>query len=99
MESEKKAPHAGHGFKHTDAEIHDDGSMTVSHTHEDGPHKDKKYAVMDLDGFHDGLEEHLGCPNDGEEAEDHNHPSHSEFLQEIEDAVHKMVNAEKAEGE
>jgi hypothetical protein len=99
MESEKKAPHAGHGFKHTHVELHNDGSATVHHVHEDGPHKDKKYAVADLDCLHDGMEDHLGEPNDGEEVEDHDHPSHSEFLQEIEDMVHKMVNAEKAEGE
>jgi hypothetical protein len=99
MDSEKKMPHAGHGFKETHIDLHDDGSATIHHMHESDPAKDKKYAVGDLDSIHDGLEEHLGCPNDGEEAEDHNHPSHSEFLQEIEDAVHKMVKAEKAEGE
>ena len=99
MDSEKKMPHAGHGFKHTHVELYDDGSAMIHHVHEDGPHKDKKYAVPDLDSVHDGMEEHLGCPNDGEEAEDHDHPSHSELLQEIEDLVNKMKNAEKAEGE
>lgn len=99
MDLEKKMPHAGHGFKFTNFELHHDGSITVHHEHEDGPHKDVKYAVPDLDSAHDGMEEHLGCPNDGEEAEDHDHPSHSELLEEIEELVHKMIEEEKAEGE
>jgi predicted secreted protein len=99
MESENKTLHAGHGYKSTHIELHEDGSATIHHVHEHGPHKDKKYAVADLDHVHDGLEEHLGMPNDGEEAEDHDHPSHSELLEEIEELVQKMIKEEKAEGE
>ena len=97
MAEEKKLPHAGHGYTRTVIEHHDDGSHTLEHTHEDGLHK--KYAVGDIDSMHDGLEDHLGEPNDGEEAEDHGHPSHSELLQEIEDLIHKIAKEEKKEGE
>ena len=99
MDTEKKVPHAGHGFTRTVIEHHDDGSHTLEHAHEDGPHKDLKYAVADLDSMHDGLEDHLGEPNDGEEAEDSKHPSHSELLEEIEELIKKLAKEEKAEGE
>lgn len=68
MEKEKevtKKKHAGHGFKHTHIEHHDDGSHTVRHEHEDGI-SHKSYAAADLDGVHDGLEDHIGAPNPGE---------------------------------
>lgn len=55
-----------HKFKHTHTEWHDDGSATVHHEHEEGPHKDVKHAVEDLDGVHDSLEDHVGTPNPGE---------------------------------
>jgi hypothetical protein len=97
MDAEKKAPHAGHGYTRTIIEHHDDGSSTIEHHHEDGSHK--KYAVTDLDCVHDGLEDHLGEPNDGEEAEDHEHPAHSELLKEIEELIHNVEMEEKAEGE
>lgn len=58
MEDEKKVIR-------TEIEHHDDGSHTVRHHGKDG--KVKSYAVSDLDGIHDGLEEHLGCENCGEE--------------------------------
>jgi hypothetical protein len=54
--------HAGHGFKETNIEHHPDGSMTVEHVHEDGEGKHVKHAVMDLDGLHDSLEQHLRTP-------------------------------------
>jgi len=98
MEEEKKLPHAGHGYTRTTIEHHDDGSHTICHEHEDG-HSHVKYAVEDNDAMHDGVEEHLGEPNDGEEAEDHDHPSHSELLSEIEDLVHQMAHEEHEEGE
>lgn len=57
-------------YKHTHIIHHDDGSHTVSHT----PHADENgkqgedttYATPDMDGVHDGLEEHVGEPNPGE---------------------------------
>lgn len=64
-EEHKKKKHGGHGYKHTHIEHHDDGSHTVHHEHEDGKHK--KYAVGDLDQVHDGLQDHLGTPNPGED--------------------------------
>jgi hypothetical protein len=61
-----KKKHAGHGYKHTHITHHDDGSHTMHHEHEDGmSHKD--YAVASLDHAHDGLQDHLGMPNPGEE--------------------------------
>lgn len=66
MAEEKKKKHAGHGFTHSHVENHADGSHTVHHVHEDGPHKDVKHAVSDLDSVHDSLQDHLGTPNPGE---------------------------------
>ena len=59
--------HAGHGFVKTSVEHHPDGSMTVHHMHEDGEGSHVKRAVMDLDGLHDSLEEHLRTPEEIEE--------------------------------
>jgi hypothetical protein len=65
-EKEKKhKKHAGHGYKSTHIEHHDDGSHTVRHDHEN-PDQSKSYAAADLDGVHDGMEDHLGQPNPGE---------------------------------
>lgn len=58
-----------HRFHHTHIEHHDDGSMTIHHEAHI-PADDVKHAVGDLDGVHDSLEEHLGLPNDDEEAEE-----------------------------
>lgn len=49
--------HAGHGYHMTTITHHDDGSATIKHNHESGD--DKEYAVGDLDGVHDGIEDHL----------------------------------------
>lgn len=94
---DQKPMHAGHGYTRTVIEHHDDGSHTITHHHSDG-HADT-YARHGIDDLHDGLEEHMGSPNDGEEAEDHEHASHSELLKEIEDLVHKFAAEERAEGE
>jgi hypothetical protein len=64
--AEKKKKHAGHGYKRTTIEHHDDGSHTTHHEHEDGPHMDKKYASEDHDGMIDGLMDHTSAPNPGE---------------------------------
>jgi hypothetical protein len=45
-----------HGFTHTDAEHHADGSITLTHTHID-PAKSIKRAVSDLDEMHDSMED------------------------------------------
>ena len=66
MAEEKKKKHAGHGFTHSHIEHHKDGSHTVHHVHEDGPHADVKHAAADLDGVHDSMEDHMGTPNPGE---------------------------------
>lgn len=67
MEHEhKKHPHAGHGFTHTHVEHHADGSHTVHHVHEDGPHKDVKSAVGDHDGMMDSMMSNTSAPNPGE---------------------------------
>lgn len=57
-----------HHFLHTHIEHHKDGSHTVHHQHESDSKKDVKHAVADLDGAHDSMEEHLGQPNQGEQA-------------------------------
>jgi len=53
-----RIPHAGHGYHRTTVTHHDDGSATIKHEHEDGK-SHKEYAVGDLDGVHDGLEDCL----------------------------------------
>lgn len=55
-----------HKYSHTHITHHPDGSHTVKHTHEEGPHKDKDYAVSDHDGMMDGMMEHTSAPNPGE---------------------------------
>jgi hypothetical protein len=66
MAEHKKKPHAGHGYTHTNVEHHADGSHTVHHVHEDGPHKDVKGAVADHDGLMDHMMDHTSQPNPGE---------------------------------
>ena len=105
MAEEEKRLHAGHGFHSTHAEIHADGSVTVHHVHQDGPEKDKKYATADLDGVHDGLEDHLRIPEKKEEEiEEKIHPGiHQKALkltgneEELEDKVHPGIHDEVAE--
>jgi hypothetical protein len=60
------AKYAGHGFLTTTITHHDDGSHTIKHSHEDGA-SHKEYAVGDLDGLHDGMEDSLRCPEEIEE--------------------------------
>lgn len=85
--------HAGHGFTHTEIELHHDGSATVEHHHEKGADHNMKYAVSDLDCMHDGLEDHLRVadPEDGdddseeEKAEEKVHPGiHKEIEKVVE---------------
>lgn len=78
--------HAGHGFTHTEVEVHSDGSATIEHCHEKGPDHNVKYAVPDLDGMHDGFEEHLRPSDedeDEEEAEEKIHPGIHEEVKKI----------------
>lgn len=75
MEGKKK-----HKFSHTHVELHEDGSASIHHVHEDGSHKDVKHAVGDLDGVHDSFEEHLN-PEKEEELEEKVHPGiHDEIM-------------------
>ena len=62
----EKGKVAHHGFTHSHHEHHADGSITVHHVHHEGPHKDIKHAVANLDGAHDSMQDHLGTPNPGE---------------------------------
>ena len=64
MEGKSKVAH--HGFTHSKIEHHADKSHTVHHVHSEGPHKDIKHAVHNLDGVHDSFQDHLGVPNPGE---------------------------------
>jgi len=61
--AEKKKKHR---MKSTHIDHHPDGSHTVRHTPMEGG-EEVSYAKPDLDGVHDGLEEHVGEPNEGEE--------------------------------
>ena len=51
--------------KHTHIEHHDNGTHTVRHTPAAGG-PEVSYAANDMDGVHDGLEEHVGEPNGDE---------------------------------
>lgn len=68
IEVEKVSKPMKHKFLRTTIEHHDDGSATVHHKHAEGGDKHVKHAVMDLDGIHDSLEEHLRDPEEIEEA-------------------------------
>lgn len=67
--AEEMKKHAGHGYRRTMIEHHDDGSHTMEHEGADGQ-PNKKYAVSCLDCVHDGLEDHLGEANDGEDRDE-----------------------------
>lgn len=75
-----------HKFTHTHIEHHADGSHTVHHVHEEGPHKDVKGAVADHDGMIDHLMDHTSEPNDGED-KDENEES-------LEEAIHPGIHEE-----
>lgn len=78
---------AKHGFKETHIELYDDGSASIHHVHHDGPARDKKHAVADLDGVHDSLEDHLRMPEDEEQRlEEQVHPGiHNEIEKKYEE--------------
>ena len=78
-----------HGFTHTEIELHHDGSATIEHHHEKGAQHNKRYAVPDLDGIHDGLEDHLRVDPDAKEDEEERveeelHPGIHEQVKKIE---------------
>lgn len=80
--------HAGHGFTHTEVEVHNDGSATIEHHHEKGADHNVKYAVPDLDGIHDGFEDHLRPSDEDEDeeaAEEKVHPGIHEEVKKIEE--------------
>jgi hypothetical protein len=56
-----------HKFTHSHVEHHKDGSHTVHHVHEEGPHKDVKGAAADHDAMMDHMMDHTSAPNPGEE--------------------------------
>lgn len=67
----KHEKHPKHGIKHTRIHHHNDGSHTVHHEmhpDENGmPQEEQSYAVPDMAGLHEGLDQHLGAgaPADG----------------------------------
>lgn len=80
-EEKKKKKHARHGYHRTEIEHHDDNSHTVRHIpHSDHAHEMpvKSYATADLDGVHDGLIDHMGEPNPGEEQDQQAPPAPQE---------------------
>jgi hypothetical protein len=84
--AEHKLSH--HGFSHTDIEHFEDGSAAVHHVHSDGPHKDFHHAVVDLDGIHDSLEEHLRDPHEIEEEIDERGVDHEKLEEVLEPGIH-----------
>jgi Recombination endonuclease VII len=58
-----------HKYSHSHIEHHKDGSHTVHHVHEDGPHKDHKSAVGSHDELMDNMMDHTSTPNPGESSE------------------------------
>lgn len=67
---EKKEPKKSgkkHKHKITHIESHTHGGHTVRHS--PGTPEEVSYSAPDLDAVHDGLEEHLGEPNQEEAAE------------------------------
>jgi len=78
-----------HGFHSTHIELHDDGSATIHHKHQD-PAKDVKHAAADLDGIHDSLQEHLN-PEEAE-AEVSKKGLDSEAMEEaVSPGIHKKI--------
>lgn len=59
-----KKPGKKHRHKRTIIDHHSNGSHTVRHS-PDTP-EEVSYAAPDLDGVHDGMEEHVGEPNHDE---------------------------------
>ena len=56
-----------HGRHHkTTVDHHEDGSHTMHRHHEDGHTASSAHA--DLDSLHDAIQQHLGEPNEGEQA-------------------------------
>ena len=55
-----------HKFTHTHIEHHADGSHTVHHVHEEGPHKDVKGATPNHDAMMDHIMDHTSGMNPGE---------------------------------
>lgn len=68
---EVKAPMRKHNFKETNIELHHDGSATIHHVHEEGPHKDVKHAAADIDAIHDSLQDHLNPDEEEKEEVEH----------------------------
>jgi len=63
-----------HKFSHTHIEHHKDGSHTVHHVHEEGPHKDVKGAAGDHDAMMDHIMDHTSDANEGEGHDENNEP-------------------------
>lgn len=87
-----------HKFTDTHAEIHDDGSMSIHHMHKDGPEKDMKHAVLDVDGLHQCLEDH--CNPEEMEKEVKAEGKDPEALEEkISPGIHEKVAMLASKGE
>lgn len=83
-----------HKFTHTHVEHHKDGSHTVHHVHEEGPHKDVKGAAGDHDAMIDHIMDHTSEPNPGE-GQDEN----EEVLEEqIAPGIHQKVAEAQKQG-
>jgi len=84
-----------HKFSHTHIEHHGDGSHTVHHVHEEGPHKDVKAAVADHDGLMDHMMDHTSEPNDGEghDAEGNEYAKQEAMEEKIAPGIHSKMAA------
>ena len=67
-DTKKKMKHKHTHIEHHYNEKGESAGHTVRHTPMGGG-EEVSYSKPDLDGVHDGLEEHVGEPNAGEEAE------------------------------
>lgn len=84
-----------HKFTHTHIEHHKDGSHTIHHVHEEGPHKDVKSAVGDHDELMDHMMDNTSEPNPGEDQDEN-----EEALEEaIHPGIHKEVAKAQKEGD
>jgi hypothetical protein len=82
-----------HKFLRTTIEHHADGSATVHHEHQDGEGHHVKHAVLDLDGIHDSLEDHLRDPEEVEA-----YPKeHGIDPEKLEEAIHPGLHEEMEE--
>lgn len=79
-----------HKFSHTNIELHPDGSATVEHVHESNPAKNVKHAVVDINGIHDSLQDHLN-PEEVEEEAEHLGFNPEQLEEKVAPGIHEKI--------